>query len=225
MIESLPLSINLLFGATVVLTIIWFYVASKSKTFLLLAIGWVLLQSVLGMSGIYQNTEAMPPRLILLGVLPAVIIIISTFLTTQGKAFIDQIDLKTLTYFHSIRIPVEIVLALLFYQGFVSALMTYEGTNFDLFSGISAPIVAYLAYRASKQNKGLLLGWNIVCLILLLNVVITAVFAIPSPFQKLAFDQPNVAVLYFPYNLLPTFVVPTVLFGHLVAFRQLIKSK
>jgi len=224
MIESLPLFINILFGATVVLTIIWFYVASKSKTFLLLAIGWVLLQSVLGLSGVYQNTEAMPPRLILLGVLPAVIVIVTTFLTTQGKAYIDQIDLKTLTYFHSIRIPVEIVLALLFYQSFVSVLMTYEGTNFDLFSGISAPIVAFLAFRASRQNKKLLLGWNIVCLILLLNVVITAVFAIPSPFQKLAFDQPNVAVLYFPFNLLPTFVVPTVLFGHLVAFRQLIKS-
>jgi len=225
MIESLPLSIKTLFGATVVLTIIWFYVASKSKTFLLLAIGWVLLQSVLGLSGVYQNTEAMPPRLILLGVLPAVIVIVITFLTTRGKAFIDQIDLKTLTYFHSIRIPVEIVLALLFHQGFVSVLMTYEGTNFDLFSGVTAPIVAFLAFRASKQNKRLLLWWNIVCLILLLNVVITAVFAIPSPFQKLAFDQPNLAVLYFPFNLLPTFVVPTVLFGHLVAFRQLIKSK
>jgi hypothetical protein len=78
--------------------------------------------------------------------------------------------------------------------------MTFEGTNFDLFSGITAPIVAYLAYRTTKENKKLLLWWNIICLLLLLNVVITAVFAFPSPFQKLAFDQPNIAVLYFPFT-------------------------
>jgi len=223
MIKDLPLYITVLFSATVVLTILWFYAATKSKTFLFLAIGWVLLQSGLGLSGVYQNTETMPPRLILLGVLPALVIIVSIFLTARGRAFIDQIDLKTLTYFHTIRIPVEIVLALLFHHGFVSVLMTYEGTNFDLFSGISAPIVAFLAFGAGKLNKKLLIGWNIVCLILLLNVVITAALAIPSPFQQLAFDQPNVAVLYFPFNLLPTFVVPMVLFGHLVAFKQLNK--
>jgi hypothetical protein len=223
MIKELPLYISLLFAATVVLTIIWFYVASKSKMFLLLAIGWVSLQSVLGMNGIYQETEAMPPNLILFGLAPCVLVIIVTFLTKRGRAFMDSIDLKTLTYFHSIRLPVEIVLALLFHQGFVSMLMTFEGTNYDIFSGITAPIVAFLVFRAGKRNKKLLLGWNILCLILLLNVVITAVFAIPSPFQKLAFDQPNLAVMYFPFNLLPAFVVPVVLFAHLLAFRYLSK--
>lgn len=223
MIESLPLYITILFVATVILTIVWFYAATKSKKFLLFAIGWVCLQSFLGLSGIYQDAEAMPPRLILFGVAPTIAMILVTFLTKSGRAFIDLIDLKTITWFHSIRIPVEIVLALLFHQGFVSVLMTFEGTNFDIFSGITAPIVAFLAFRAGKPNKKLLLGWNILCLILLLNVVITAVFAIPSPFQKLAFDQPNVAVMYFPFNLLPTFVVPVVLFSHLVAFRHLNK--
>jgi hypothetical protein len=101
--------------------------------------------------------------------------------------------------------------------------MTFEGTNFDLFSGITAPIVAYLEFRTTT-NKRLLFAWNILCLLLLLNVVITAVFALPSPFQKLAFEQPNIAVLYFPFNLLPTVVVPTVLLGHLVAIRQLTKN-
>lgn len=161
----------------------------------------------------------------LFGVFPALVFIAVTFMTAKGRAFIGQIDLKTLTYFHTIRIPVEIVLVLLYYQGLVSVLMTFEGTNFDLFSGLSAPIVAYLAFRTTKKNKTLLLWWNILCLLLLLNVVITAVFAVPSPLQKLAFDQPNVAVLYFPFNLLPTVIVPTVLFGHLVAISRLTLNK
>lgn len=222
--DTLPIYISLLFGLTVIVTIVWFYYAAKSGAFLLFAIAWTILQTILGLSGIYQDTETIPPRMMLFGILPTLVFIAITFFTTSGKAFIDRIDLKTLTYFHSIRIAVEIVLVVLFYQGVVSVYMTFEGTNFDLFSGITAPLVGYYAYRITKRNKGLLLWWNIICLLLLLNVVITAVFAFPSPFQKLAFDQPNIAVLYFPFNLLPTVVVPTVLFGHLVALRQLTKG-
>ena len=221
--EHLPIHISLLFGLTIIGTIVWFYFASKSKTFLLMAIGWTILQIILGLSGMYQNTEAMPPKMMLFGIFPTLIFIGFTFLTRKGRAFIDQVDLKTLTYFHSIRIPVEIVLALLFHQGVVAVYMTFEGTNFDFFSGITAPLVAYYAFRTAKKKKKLLLWWNIICLLLLLNVVITAVFAFPSPFQKFSFDQPNIAVLYFPFNLLPTVIVPIVLFGHLVAIRQLTK--
>ena len=224
MIKELPIFISILFGLTVLGTIAWFYLASKSKTFLIIAIGWTILQTILGLTGIYQDTEAMPPRIMLFGFLPTLILIITTFLISRGKTFIDRIDLKTLTYFHTIRIPVEIVLALLYYQGLMSVLITIEGTNFDLFSGMTAPIIAYLAFRTNKENKKLLLGWNILCLLLLLNVVITAIFAAPFPSQKLSLDQPNIAVLYFPFHLLPTVIVPIVLFGHLVAIRQLIKN-
>ena len=221
--EHIPIYINLLFGLTVIGTIIWFYFATKSKTFLFVAIGWTILQSVLGLSGIYQDTQTMPPPLMLFGIFPTLVFIVAIFLTAKGRKFIDNINLQTLTYFHSIRIPVEIVLALLFHQGVLSVYMTFEGTNFDLFSGITAPIVGYLAFRTTNGNKKLLLLWNIICLLLLLNVVITAVFAFPSPFQKLAFDQPNIAVLYFPFNLLPSVIVPAVLVGHLAAIRRLTK--
>ena len=223
--ESLPLYISLLFGLIVIGTIAWFYYVTQSKNFLLIGIGWTFLQSILGLSDIYQYTEAIPPRIMLFGVFPPLVLVGFTFLTKRGKAFIEQIDLEKLTYFHSIRVPVEAVLALLYYQGVVSVYMTFEGTNFDLFSGITAPLVAYLSFRTAQKNKMLLLGWNILCLLLLLNVVITAVLAFPTPFQWLAFDQPNIAVLYFPFNLLPTVVVPTVLFGHMVAIRQLTINK
>jgi hypothetical protein len=222
--DSIPVFIPLLFGLTVIGTITWFYLATKSRTFLFVAIGWTILQSLLGLSGFYQNTQTIPPRLMLFGVFPALLFIAAVFLTAKGRKFINNINLQTLTYFHSIRLPVEIVLILLFHQGVVSVYMTFEGTNFDFISGITAPIIGYLAFRTSPENKKLLLLWNIVCLLLLLNVVITAILAFPSPFQQLAFDQPNIAVLYFPFNLLPSVIVPTVLFGHLAAIRRLTKG-
>jgi len=225
MIKELPIFVNILFGITVLGTIAWFYLASKSRTFLIIAIGWTILQTILGLIGIYQDTESMPPRIMVFAFLPALMLIVTTFLISKGKTFIDRIDLKTLTYFHTIRIPVEIVLTLLYYQGLMSVLITFEGTNFDLFSGITAPIIAYFTFQTNTKNKKLLLSWNVLCLLLLLNVVITAIFSTPFPFQMFSFDQPNIAILYFPFHLLPTVIVPTVLFGHLVAIRQLIKNK
>lgn len=225
MLTGLPNYVNLVFGFIVLISITWFYVATKSKTFLLLLAVWTILQSMLGLRGIFQDTAAMPPKIMLLGVLPALVAIAITFLTGSGKKFIDNINLKTLTYFHSIRIAVEIVLLLLYQHAFVPVNITFEGTNFDILSGITAPIAAYIAFRTPAINGKLLLGWNILCLLLLLNVVITAILAAPSPLQKIAFNQPNVAILYFPFNLLPAVVVPLVLFGHLVAIRQLTRMK
>jgi hypothetical protein len=66
------------------------------------------------------------------------------------------------------------------------------------------------------------LVWNFICLGLLFNIVVHAVLSAPLPFQQLAFDQPNVAILYFPYVWLPAFIVPVVLLSHLVAIRKLI---
>ena len=139
----------------------------------------------------------------------------------KGKVFINELNINKLTYFHSIPIAFEIVLGLLLYYGVISIYMTLEGTNFDLLSGITAPIFAYLAFKKGTENKNMLLVWNSICLLLLINVVVTAIFAFPSPFQKLSFEQPNIAILYFPFNLLPTVVVPIVLFSHLAAIKKL----
>jgi hypothetical protein len=225
MVHSLPSYISFIFGLTALVSIVWFAAATKSKTFIVVIVCWAILQTILGLSGVYQDTTAMPPKIMLLGVLPALITITITFLSRKGKLFIDNINLRTLTYFHSIRVPVEIVLLLLFKNGLVPINITFEGTNFDLFSGVTASVVAFFAFRSTVVNKKLLLVWNIICLLLLLNVVITAILAAPLPFQKIAFDQPNVAILYFPFNLLPAVVVPLVFFGHLVAIRQLIKHQ
>lgn len=223
MLEALPLYINLLFGLTVLGTVAWFYAATKSKSFLIVVFIWIATQSFLGLSGIYKDVDTFPPNLIL-GIAPALLLIILMFTTKGGRQFIDRIDLKTITYFHAIRMPVELVLTLLFWHRVVSVYMTWEGTNFDLFSGISAPLVAFLVFSSKKIKRKFLLAMNIIWTLLLLNVVITAIFSLPTPFQKIGFDQPTIAVLYFPFNLLPTVVVPIVLFSNLAAIRRLIKG-
>jgi hypothetical protein len=103
--------------------------------------------------------------------------------------------------------------------------MTFEGRNFDILSGLSAPVVYYFAFIRKQMNGKLLLIWNFICLSLLINIVFNAILSAPFTFQKFAFDQPNIAILYFPYIFLPGCIVPLVLLSHLASIRQLILGR
>lgn len=103
--------------------------------------------------------------------------------------------------------------------------MTFEGSNFDIFSGITAPLVFYFGFINPVLNKKWIIVWNVLCLCLVLNVVIAGILSAPTAFQKLSFDQPNVAISFFPFSWLPSFIVPVVIFSHLVAIRRLSRSQ
>lgn len=57
---------------------------------------------------------------------------------------------------------------------------------------------------------------DLLCLLLVLQVVVTGILSFPSPIQVWSANQPNIAVLYFPYVWLPGIIVPMVVFAHLV---------
>jgi len=103
--------------------------------------------------------------------------------------------------------------------------MTFEGRNFDILSGLTAPFIYYFGFVKKSLNKKIILVWNFICLALLINIVATAILSAPFTFQKLAFDQPNVAVLYFPFVWLPCCIVPLVFFSHVASIRQLYKGE
>ncbi|CAN5710354.1 hypothetical protein BH20ACI4_BH20ACI4_20030 [soil metagenome] len=231
MIENLPWYISVTFIVTTFLTVGFFLFAvrqtvfetTSAKTFSFLIAFWLIFQAVFGIGGFYLKTDAVPPRLLLFGVFPALITIILFFVFAR-KVFIEKLPLKILTLLHIIRIPVEIVLFWLFEQKLVPQLMTFEGRNFDILSGLTAPLIYWLAFRGGKINRPLLIIWNIFALGLLINIVAHAILSFPFQFQQFAFDQPNRAVLYFPYVWLPTVIVPIVLFSHLISLWQLRKS-
>ena len=103
--------------------------------------------------------------------------------------------------------------------------MTFEGRNLDILSGITAPVVYYFGFVKKRMNNTSIILWNLICLGLLFNIVITAILSAPTPFQKLAFDQPNIGVFYFPFIWLPGIIVPLVLLAHLAVIRHLMKAK
>lgn len=224
MIENLPSWISVFFALTTFLTVYLFYKATpQSKTSLYLLAGWLVLQAIVGISGFYTVTQSLPPRFALLVVLPLLLILI-LFLTTKGKSYIDSLDPKWLTWLHTVRVPVELTLFWLFLHGQIPEIMTFEGRNLDILSGLTAPVVAYFGFQKRILGKNALLLWNFACIGLLINIVSTAILSAPTPFQRFAFEQPNVGVFYFPFVWLPCCVVPLVLMSHLAVVRQLLRS-
>ena len=223
--ENLPAYISILFVLTTFFTAFMFFKATRnSKIVILVSITWLVIQAAIAASGFYTITDTLPPRFTL-AIVPPLALIAFLFGTIKGRIFIDIMDQSTLTLLHLVRVPVELVLLWLSMQKLVPSLMTFEGRNLDILSGITAPLVYYFGFVRKQMGRSLILIWNFICLALLLNIVITAILSAPFRFQKLAFDQPNIAILYFPFIWLASFIVPVVLLAHLTAIRKLIKEK
>ncbi len=224
MIPDLPMYLNIVFIATTLLSIFIFYkAANNSNATLIIIFGWALAQAVVAFSGFYTVTDTFPPRFALLAA-PAVAFIILLFLLPAGRRWLDGLHLKTLTLLHIVRIPVELTLYWLFINKAIPEVMTFAGRNFDIIAGITAPLIYYIGFVSNQPRKTILIAWNLLCLGLLFNIVITAVLSAPSSFQQFGFAQPNIAILYFPFVWLPAVVVPLVLLAHLASLRKLVKG-
>ncbi|HMQ04532.1 MAG TPA: hypothetical protein PKD26_11500 [Pyrinomonadaceae bacterium] len=226
--ENVPAFVSVVFMVTTFVAVCIFLFAVRSvregpwsRLLLFLIPFWLLFLFVAASSGFFINTDALPPRLFFFGIFPPLSLIAILFLFAR-QTLISQLSLTLLTLVHVVRIPVEFVLAWLAEAGAIPALMTYHGTNFDILSGLTAPIALAAVVSKSEKMRFPLIGWNLAALALLFNIVITAALCLPSPIQRLALDQPNLAVLYFPYVWLPGVIVPIVFFSHLAVLYNLL---
>ncbi|WP_299249006.1 hypothetical protein [uncultured Aquimarina sp.] len=227
MIENLPNWVELLFIITYVSTIVFFYYSNgKPKRLTFLIILWSIVQSLLACIGFYQTTNSTLPRFGFV-LIPSIILIIYGLLPKQQKWIFEKRDTKISTFSHSVRLPVEIVLFGLFIYKMIPELMTFEGRNYDIILGITAPIIGWLFIK-KKLTKQILLLWNIIGLGFVLFILVNGILSAELPFQQFGFEQPNRAINYFPFVLLPATIVPIVIWTHLsdiVKLRKEIKQK
>jgi hypothetical protein len=231
MIDGLPAYIPVVFILTTLFTVgVFFYAIVRAginsvpaRLLAAFTLLWLIVQAVLALNGFFQKFDVLPPRTFAFGPLP--FFIVTIFYLVFFRKFLASLPLTVLTWIHVIRIPVELCLLFLFQNSLVPIEMTFEGRNFDILSGITAPIIYYLAFRDGKVNRALLIAWNLGALALLTNIVTIAVLAFPSPFQTVGLHQPNIGVTYFPYVWLPAVIVPIVFFCHVTSLWRLISEK
>ncbi|RZL68009.1 MAG: hypothetical protein EOO93_04320 [Pedobacter sp.] len=186
-----------------------YFGAGRDKRLLLLFIIWQLIVGTLAFLKVFEKQPNLLPILIL-------VTIIFTFISLK-RIDRQKLNSKLLLSIHILRIPVELVLYQLFLQQKIPNLMTFKGWNYDILVGISAlAILFYQLTNKGKFNRQLLIVWNIIGIVFLFIIVSLAILSSPLPIQQFAFDQPNIALLEFPYCFLPTCVVPIVFMSHIL---------
>jgi hypothetical protein len=221
--SPLPLPEIAFFLFTVVVGLSLFGFALRgSKSVLVFSVLWISAQSAVALSGFYLSTKTLPPH-IFAAIVPPMFVLGVLLTTAQGHRFMGAMSLKWSVLFHSIRILVEANLYVLFLYKQVPVQMTFRGGNLDILIGLTAPIMWWAFSKGRIGRRGLLL-WNSLALLSVLNALGRAMLSAPFRFQQFAFDQPTIAILDFPFVLLPAFLVPAVLLCHCVVFKKLLTT-
>ncbi len=214
MIKDLPTWVNALFLLSFFLCLVFFFFANNRPLRLsLLLLLWCGIHSILAHKGFYLNTEANPPRFALV-LIPSMLLVVIGLLPRSRKWFLKNRNIQFSTSLHSVRIGVELVLYGLFLHKMVPELMTFSGRNFDILAGLSALIILILI-NLKRINWQALIIWNLMGLALVCFILVNGILSAELPFQQFAFDQPNRGIAYFPFILLPAFIVPVVIWTHL----------
>ncbi|HWA06781.1 MAG TPA: hypothetical protein VG961_09550, partial [Ignavibacteria bacterium] len=134
-----------------------------------------------------------------------------------------EIPSSWLVYIQSFRVLMELVLWLLFIKNIIPVQMTFEGINYDILIGTSAPLVGYYALSRNKWPRVTALLWNFAGLLLVTNIFIVAFLSAPTPLRQFFNEPSNTIVAYFPFVWIPAFIVPFAYFMHILSIKQIIK--
>lgn len=180
---------------------------------------WMAATAVLAVSGFYSDYSR-PARGLSL-VLFGLTLILASLLNRSVRRTLLLIPTSIVIGFQAFRLPLELMLWALFEQGVIGRQMTFAGLNFDILVGLTAlPMVWWLRARSIRAQAVGSLIWNLVAIVLLINIVAIAVLSIPLQFQVFTGEPANRMVSQFPFVWLPAFVIPLALAGHLLALAK-----
>jgi hypothetical protein len=187
---------------------------------MLVITAWVALLGFLSLNGVFADFRSLPPR-----VLPALLVPLLAGLvllrSPGARELLAHTPPQWPIYLQSFRILMELILWLLYLQHRAPAIMTFEGRNVDILVGLTAIPVGYLCFVRRIWSPRLALWWNLAGILILANVVVHAQLSTPSLFRVFLTDPPVTFIAYWPYILLPGFLVPLAWLGHAASIVQL----
>jgi len=199
-------------------------VQEKRKKTLLISLSilaWVVYISVLTLTGFIQDWSSFPPKIFVLILLPAFVLIPFLIFSGRSDKLIRGIDGRFLIYIQTFRVLVEILLWMMLKEGLIPIQMSFEGRNFDILVGLTAPIAGYLIYKNPLSiNRPLQFGWNLFGLGFLINIVSIAILSSPVPFRVFMNEPSNTMIADFPYVFIPAVFVVLACTMHFMSLRK-----
>lgn len=180
---------------------------------------WLLLTGGLAVRHVFM-APSFPPRP-MLTVVVALAVLATLSFSPPLKAVLRATPLHWLVFFQSFRILVELWFWQSYQSGVMPRMMTFEGANLDILSGLLAVAAGWLMLRRPGRAGIIALVFNIAGILLLLNTLMSAALSMPSPLQRFPFDARLQLVGAFPFIYLPAVLVVLALGFHILSLRQL----
>jgi hypothetical protein len=178
---------------------------------------WMGATGLIASAGVLARFDLRPP--------PFAFLVLSVFVLSFTLAFgrfgdrlVRGLPLWMLVASQSFRLPLEWLMHETADEGVMPVQMSYEGWNFDVVTGITAIIVAWML-KTGRAGRTLALAWNVLGLLLLTNILTIAVVSTPI-FAAFGPDRLNTWVFYPPFVWLPTVMVAWAITGHLLVARH-----
>jgi hypothetical protein len=213
--------------AAALVALIWSETSAGRRAGALVAIVllglWLGGLAVAARLGFFEKIDSRPPRMALV-FLPIPLTVLYLGLSRRVSVWVGRVSAVWLLGLQVFRLPVELLLVRLHREGLIPRSMTFKGRNFDIVIGVTAPVAAYVFWRRAggwRATRKLLIAWNILGMITVINVAVTGALSAPSPLRLLFEDYANTAVQRFPYVWLPGFLVPLALGLHVLFLRSL----
>jgi len=226
------LTFILIFGVTLIifLKLLFAPLLAKGQTRTAWIIGlglfiWLGIHSYLASHNFYTSSYSLPPRAFLM-IAPPIFAIFTVLFCLWKSNYLSQLSLSTMTHIHVFRFPLELIVFTGFAtSGNIPEIMTFSGNNPDILVGISAPVIGYLYFSKKHISINALLAWNVFSLLILLNITTIAILSMPYPYQQFGLDQPNIALLNFPFIFLPSLLVGVAYFCHIISIHKILVYK
>ena len=137
-----------------------------------------------------------------------------------GLKIAKSVRIEWLVAFQGFRLPLELVLHQWYLNGTIPKSMTWDGSNWDIVSGV----LACFAFAFVRGRLWLAWTVNIVGIILLINVARVAIMSSPVPFGW-NIDPPLELILYLPYAYIVPICVGGAAMGHVILTRRLLSKR
>ena len=177
---------------------------------------WLTYVGLMSYFGVLRNPSLRPPGIVYI-LLPVFLYIAFGLLRSRTPILVPVFLLLSVQVF---RVGVELFLHQLWRDGVVPKMLTFEGANFDILVGLSAPLIAWISTRG-RRGLQLALGWSWLGLLILANTAARFILTTPGPLHLLHTEIPNLAPGTFPYAFIPGFFAPLAVILHILAIRAL----
>lgn len=187
---------------------------------------WLVYTGIGSALQLFYHPTGLPPRMLLV-VAPMVAALVWLMYNRTVARLVHTLPLHTTILIQGFRLGAELAIYTAVQRGWMSAEMSFEGSRPDRNWDILPPLLALPVALYIRQHPGtttarqLAWGFNIIGLIILLNVVLHGLLSIPSPIQQLYYTPATILPTQFPFIWLPAILVFFGLAMHILSIRRL----